>query len=88
MNSIVYRRLSRVSIAPMCSRGLCAAGESTTTPTPDAEPEKKKKIRKFKPLKDNRPIIQKQRKVNEDHEVRAQAMGLPWRIVGATYVHM
>lgn len=85
MNSLLYRRLGRISLTPKWSRQLCSAGDATSATT--EESEKRKKIRKFMPLKDNRPIIQKQRKVNEDHEARAAAMKLPWRIVGATVMH-
>ena len=35
-------------------------------------------------VKDQRPIILKQRKTNEAHIEAALAMGLGWRIVGAT----
>jgi hypothetical protein len=40
---------------------------------------------RLRPLtRDERPIIQKHRKLNEEHEQLAEAMGLPFRIVGAT----
>ncbi len=35
-------------------------------------------------LKDNRPIIVKQRQINQNHDQIASALGLPWRLVGAT----
>ena len=35
-------------------------------------------------VKDQRPIILKQRKTNDAHIEAALAMGLGWRIVGAT----
>ena len=35
-------------------------------------------------VKDDRPIVLKQRKVNEAHMEAALALGLGWRIVGAT----
>lgn len=42
---------------------------------------------RLRPLtRDNRPIIQKHRKLNEEHEQMAEAMGLPFRLLGATYV--
>ena len=43
-----------------------------------------KPSRKMMKVKDQRPIILKQRKVNEAHMEAALAMGLGWRIVGAT----
>lgn len=40
---------------------------------------------RLRPLtRDDRPIIQKHRRINEEHEQLAEAMGLPFRIVGAT----
>ena len=47
-------------------------------------PVHSKNPRKFMTPFDNRPIIQKQRKINEAHIEAALAMGLGWRIVGAT----
>jgi hypothetical protein len=34
--------------------------------------------------RDKRPIIQKQRNINEAHEKAAAELNLPWRIVGAS----
>lgn len=47
----------------------------------------KSPFRKHPHIRDNRPIIQKQRRINEEHEQIAQGMGLPWRIVGASILH-
>jgi hypothetical protein len=48
------------------------------------EPEAVRKVRRVIKTKDKRPIIQSQRKVNNEHIEKAKTMGLPWRIVGAT----
>lgn len=40
---------------------------------------------RLRPLtRDDRPIIQKHRKLNDEHEQLAAAMGLPFRLIGAT----
>lgn len=40
---------------------------------------------RLRPLtRDDRPIIQKHRRLNQEHEELAAAMGLPFRVVGAT----
>ena len=43
-----------------------------------------KPSRRMIKVKDDRPIVLKQRKVNEAHMEAALALGLGWRIVGAT----
>jgi hypothetical protein len=45
---------------------------------------KMKPFRKHPQTRDNRPLIQKQRLINNDHEVAAEKSGLPWRIVSAS----
>ena len=65
------------SVAATSTAGTGATGGET--------PEKPKR-RIMKP-RDKRPIIQKQRKMNAEHEKRAIEMGLGWRIVGATVLH-
>jgi hypothetical protein len=45
---------------------------------------KMKPFRKHPQVRDNRPLIQKQRKINEEHEMEAEKLGLPWRIVAAS----
>jgi large subunit ribosomal protein L46 len=45
------------------------------------------KVRRILKPREKRPIIQKQRKVNADHEKRAKEMGLGFRIIGATVLH-
>jgi hypothetical protein len=47
----------------------------------------KKKNRKLIKQKHNRSIIQKQRGIVEDLEVKQKASGLPWRIVSAAALH-
>ena len=44
-------------------------------------------IRKLIKPKANRPIVQKQRLNNEEHERRAKEMGLGWRIVSSSILH-
>ena len=46
------------------------------------KPNKTFRVRPF--TRDDRPIIQKQRKINEEHEQLAEGLGLPFRILGAT----
>mmetsp|Transcript_3039 Transcript_3039/g.3208 ORF Transcript_3039/g.3208 Transcript_3039/m.3208 type:complete len:266 (-) Transcript_3039:47-844(-) len=43
--------------------------------------------RQYRKLKDNRPIIQKQRTRNADLELEAEKSGLGWRIVSASILH-
>lgn len=45
---------------------------------------KMKPFRKHPQVRDNRPLIQKQRKINNEHEIAAEKLGLPWRIVAAS----
>jgi hypothetical protein len=45
---------------------------------------KMKPFRKHPQVRENRPLIQKQRKINEEHELAAEKLGLPWRIVAAS----
>lgn len=45
---------------------------------------KMKPFRKHPQVRDNRPLIQKQRQINEEHEMNAEKLGLPWRIVAAS----
>ena len=47
----------------------------------------KKGFRKKILRKQYREVIQRMRKVNEEHEVKAKALGLDWRIVCATVLH-
>ena len=61
------------------SRKLCSL------PTETAAEKAGRKTWKVLKVKANRPIIQKHRLINEDHENKAKAMGLGWRIVSARY---
>lgn len=53
------------------------------------EPQRRaeKPVRKIMKLRDKRPIVQKQRKVNHEHEMKAAEMGLGWRVMGASILH-
>lgn len=44
---------------------------------------KMKPFRKHPQVRDNRPLVQKRRQINEQHEISAQESGLPWRIVAS-----
>eukprot|EP00604_Paraphysomonas_vestita_P002655 CAMPEP_0174819498 /NCGR_PEP_ID=MMETSP1107-20130205/2777_1 /TAXON_ID=36770 /ORGANISM="Paraphysomonas vestita, Strain GFlagA" /LENGTH=252 /DNA_ID=CAMNT_0016033115 /DNA_START=115 /DNA_END=873 /DNA_ORIENTATION=+ len=46
-----------------------------------------KPFRKHPQTRDNRPLIQKQREINEQHEKAAESLGLPWRIVASSILH-
>ena len=45
---------------------------------------KKNPFRKHPHTRDNRPLVLKQRQINERHEEAAKAIDLPWRIVTST----
>jgi hypothetical protein len=67
--------LGRVVVARFCHKNVGLVTRSF------AESTGSRKI--IKP-RGKRPIIEKQKKINEEHEKKAQEMGLGWRIVGAT----
>lgn len=48
---------------------------------------KMKPFRKHPQVRDNRPLVQKRRQINEQHEISAQESGLPWRIVASSILH-
>jgi hypothetical protein len=73
MNSIMVRR-GQIRLGEQL---LITRGFSKATP-------KMKPFRKHPQTRENRPLIQKQRQINSAHEIAAEKLGLPWRIVSAS----
>mmetsp|Transcript_7409 Transcript_7409/g.12462 ORF Transcript_7409/g.12462 Transcript_7409/m.12462 type:complete len:282 (+) Transcript_7409:98-943(+) len=72
----------------LISRNLGRAQSSTFARRSFAKEATKSRQHRLRPLtRDDRPIIQKHRKLNDEHEQLAEAMGLPFRVIGATVLH-
>lgn len=77
------------SAAASSSTGKKATKHSTDDGAPgdDGDDVASKAPRRILKPREKRPIIQKQRKLNAEHEKRAKEMGLGFRIIGATVLH-
>ena len=76
---ILSRRFSRLTLSPNLFRSFVTDVNEEIVTTGE---EKKK--RKFIKVMHNRPIVKKQRELNQKLDEKASNMNLSWRFVGAT----